>query len=140
MTDSTTPPPPPPGDGQPPFGGAPSAPSPLSESEGRTWATLAHVGIAASAVIGITIFAPLVIWLLGKDRSAYVDEQGKEALNFSILLMIIYVVGLITTFILIGFVILFVAWLVTIIFGIMAAIAASRGDHYRYPFNWRIVK
>jgi len=145
MTDNSTPPPPPPPPpeqppGGPPAGGQPSAPNPLSESEGRTYATLAHAGIAASSLFGVTMFAPLVIWLIGKDRSAYVDEQGKEALNFSILLTIAYIVGWILAIVFVGFLLVGAAWLCAIIFGIMAAIAANKGEHYRYPLNWRIVK
>ena len=137
MTDDSTTPPPP---EQPAAGQPAAAPAPLSESEGRTYATLAHVGIAASAVVGITIFAPLVIWLIAKDRSAYVNEQGKEALNFSILLTITYIVGWVLAFIFIGFLVLAAAWIASIVLGIMAAIAANKGEHYRYPLNWRLVK
>ncbi len=138
MTDDSTTPPPPP---EQPYSGQPAAaPAPLSESEGRTYATLAHAGIAASAVVGVTIFAPLVIWLIAKDRSAYVNEQGKEALNFSILITILYIVGWVTIWLFIGFLFLAAAWIGAVVFGIIAAIAANKGENYRYPINWRIVK
>ena len=128
-------PPPPyggqPGYGQPPYG----APVPLSPSDERLWATLAHLG-----PILVGFLAPLVIWLVLRDRSRFVDDQGKEALNFQIFLTIVYVVGGITTVILVGFVILLAAWVMALVFGIQGAIVASRGEHYRYPFTWRIIR
>lgn len=142
MTDNNaTPPPPPeqPAAGQP-AGGQPVAAAPLSDSEARTYVTLAHAGIAASGFIGVTIFAPLVIWLIGKDRSAFVEKNAKEALNFSILVTIAYIAGGILSIILIGFLLIFAAWLGAIIFGIMGAIATNKGEEYRYPINWRIIK
>lgn len=147
MTENNaTPPPPPeqPAAGQPtggqPVGGQPVAAAPLADSEARTYVTLAHAGIAASAFIGVTMFAPLIIWLIGKDRSAFVDKNAKEALNFSILLTIAYVVGGILSVILIGLLFVAAAWICSIIFGIMGAIATNKGEEYRYPFNWRIIK
>lgn len=81
-----------------------------------------------------------MIWLVFRERSRFVDDQAKEALNFQILLTIVYIVGSILIFAVIGLVIIPIAWLLAVIFGIQGAIAANRGETYRYPFNWRIVK
>lgn len=123
MSDTPTPPP-----------AAPAA-QPLSQSEERLYATLSHVGI-----IIVGFIAPLIFWLLGKDRSSFVDNQGKEALNFSILVTIGYIVGSVTTALLIGFLILPAVWIMSLIFCIQGGIAANKGTEYRYPFNWRIIK
>ncbi len=111
------------------------AAAPLSPSDERMWATLAHVG-----PILVGFLAPLLIWLLLRERSRFVDDQGKEALNFQIFLAIVYVVGVITAALVIGIFILLAAWLLAIVFGIQGAIAANRGELYRYPFNWRVIK
>lgn len=132
-----------PGDQQPPPGygyqqpAYPPAygPAPLSPSDERLWATLAHVGPILTSFL-----APLLIWLILRDRSRFVDDQGKEALNFQIFLAIVYVVGVITTFILVGFLILPAAWILSIVFGIQGAIVAGRGELYRYPLTWRVIK
>lgn len=121
---------PPPGYGPPGYGAAPR----LSPSDERMWATFAHVG-----PILVGFLAPLIIWLAFRERSRFVDDQGKEALNFQISLAIAYVVGVITTPILIGFLILLGAWVLAIAFGIQGAIVAGRGEPYRYPFNWRVI-
>lgn len=141
--DSPTPPQAPPayqapapGYGQtPPAYGQPVYAAPLSPSDERLWATLAHVG---GIVLGF--IAPLVVWLVFRERSGFVNDQAKEALNFQILIVIAYIVGGILTVVLIGGLILALAWLATIIFGIMGAVAANKGELYRYPFNWRIIK
>ena len=111
------------------------APAPLSPSDERTWATLAHV-----APIVTSFVAPLIIWLVFRERSRFVDDQGKEALNFQIFLAIAYVVGIITAALVIGLLIIFAAWVLSIVFGIRGAIAASRGEPYRYPLTWRVIK
>ena len=127
---SETPPPPPP----PPAAPVPQQP-PLSGSDERLYATLGHAGI-----IIIGFIAPLIVWLIGKERSEFVDDQGKEALNFSILVTIGYVASSILTFVFIGFLLFPLVWIFSVIFCILAAIAANKGERYRYPLNWRIIK
>ncbi|GAA5517605.1 hypothetical protein Lsed01_00011 [Demequina sediminis] len=123
-------PPPPPQSPQPPY-----APQPMSQSDERLWATLAHAGVILFGFI-----PPLIIWLVFRERSAFVNDQAKEALNWSILMAIASFVGAITTIAIIGFVILPLVGIAVLVFGILAAIAANKGEQYRYPFNWRIIK
>ncbi len=107
----------------------------MSESDERLYATLAHAGI-----ILFGFLPPLIIWLIGKDRSAYVDTQAKEALNFSILITIAYIVSSVLTVVLIGFFMYLAVIIVVLVFCIQAAMAVNKGQDYRYPFNWRIIK
>ncbi|MDO8145354.1 DUF4870 domain-containing protein [Isoptericola sp. 178] len=118
---------------QPPQGG--QALPPVAPSEERTWSIVAHAG---GILVGF--LAPLIVWLSYKDRSARLDDQGKEALNFQLTILIAYVVGWILTMIVIGGLIVFAAWVCTIIFGILGAMAASRDEWYRYPFKIRFIK
>ncbi|MEA2710677.1 MAG: uncharacterized protein QOF78_3278 [Phycisphaerales bacterium] len=134
---SVPPPPPPPGEpGQSSFG-TPGAiySGPAPTQDDRTMAMLAHLGGILFGFLG-----PLIIWLIKKDQSPFVDDQGKEALNFQITLLIGYAIGGATTFVCIGFVILPVVWIAGLIFGIMGAMAANKGEAYRYPFNIRFIK
>ncbi|MDN4472493.1 DUF4870 domain-containing protein [Demequina zhanjiangensis] len=107
----------------------------MSQSDERLYATLAHAGI-----ILFGFLPPLIIWLIGKDKSAYVDRQGKEALNFSILITIGYVVSSLLMVVLIGFVTWFAVLVISLVFCIQAAMAVNKGLDYQYPFNWRIIK
>jgi uncharacterized protein len=113
-------------------------PPPASVSqEDKTLAMLTHLsGIILSFIV------PLIIWLTNKDKAdkGFLNDQAKEALNFQITLLIIYVVGTILTVILIGALINLVAWLACIILSILAALKANEGVAYRYPFALRLIK
>lgn len=131
--------------GQPPYGppggqpygqpyGAPTPQPEMSPSDQKLWATLVHLS-------GLFIFiGPLVGYLLLKDRGQYVADQTREALNFQITVLIAVVVGTVTSIIGIGLIILFAAWILGIVFAIIAAVQANHGVWYRYPISWRIVK
>ena len=89
---------------------------------------------------------PLVIWMIKKDEMPFVDDQGKEALNFNITIAIIFV-GLLLLSILtlgIGLIIAIPAWIIIgiawLVFSIIAAIKANDGVAYRYPFTLRLIK
>jgi uncharacterized protein len=127
---------------QQPAQSVPAGP-PLSEMEDRQWASFAHLG-------GILSFLPaLIIWLVFKDRGRFTDEEGKEALNFQITLIIAYVVIWVLTAIItvvtfgFGAVVGLLAWLVWIagvVFSILGFMKAKDGQHYRYPFALRLIK
>ena len=108
-----------------------------ASQEDKTLALLTHLsGIILSFIV------PLVIWLTNKDKSdkGWLNDQAKEALNFQITLLIVYVVGTILTVILIGALINLVAWLTCIVLSIMAALKVNEGVAYRYPFALRLIK
>ena len=115
---------------------ATSAPSGASQ-EDKTLAMLTHL---SGIILGFIV--PLIIWLINKDKAdkGWLTDQAKEALNFQITLLIIYVAGTILTIILIGALINLVAWIVCIILSIMAALKANEGVAYRYPFALRLIK
>lgn len=115
----------------------PSSQTQLSQSDERLWAMLAHLTAIILGFIG-----PLICWLVQKDKSAYVDYHGKEALNFNILMAIIYVGATFLAIITcgIGGLIFPVIWIGQIIFSVLAGIAANNGEMYKYPVNWRLIK
>lgn len=128
-----------PGQGYPQHQGQGMSPSPaqapLSQNDERLWATLAHAGIPIVGFVG-----PLIVFLVFKDRSHWLKESSTEALNFSILYSIAQLIGSILTPVLIGLAILPVVFVVGVVFCILAAIASNKGEQYKYPVNWRIVK
>jgi uncharacterized Tic20 family protein len=89
--------------------------------------------------IFFSFFPGLIVWLLKKDESPYLGEQAREALNFQITLLIAYVVSGILVIILVGILLVWLVWVANIIFSIIAAIAASKGENYRYPFSLRLI-
>lgn len=70
----------------------------------------------------------------------FVDDQGKEALNFQITVAIAMIVSMILMLVLIGVVLMFLVGIAALAFTIIAAIKANEGQYYRYPFTLRLVK
>lgn len=106
----------------------------MSEQESRNIAVLVWVG-----TIFFGFIPSLIVYLIKKD-DAYVLDQSKEALNWSITVIIGWFIGIVTTFILIGFLVFIVVGICQLIFCIMGAIAASSGKPYRVPFALRLIK
>ncbi len=86
------------------------------------------------------ILGPLVIWLVKKDQSSFVDVEGKEALNFNITVAIAGFVSFLLMAVAIGFVLIFIVAIFWIVMAIVAASKASSGEHYRYPLTIRLVQ
>lgn len=134
--------PPPPAPAPPPAYGAAPPPAyaagpvqPLSDSDSRMWAMLSHIGGALLSWI-----VPLVVWLVFKDRSRFVEEQSKEALNFQITLFIAHIIAGILWVIVIGMILTPLIVIAGLVFGIIGGMAANRGEPYRYPFAIRLIK
>ena len=110
----------------------------LAESDERTMGLLSHILGGVTSFVG-----PLIIWLIKKEESPFVNDQGKEALNFQITILIGYVVAGIIAFLpFMGCIsgILYPAIGVTsLIFAILGGIEANKGVAYRYPFALRLV-
>ena len=102
--------------------------------ESRNMAVLCHL-LGLFGIIG-----PLIIWLLKKEEDWFVDDQGREAVNYHISLIIYYLVSWILCFVLIGFLLLFVLGILHLVFVIMAALKAGDGKLYRYPIAIRFIK
>ncbi|MFP5283340.1 MAG: DUF4870 domain-containing protein [Actinomycetes bacterium] len=106
----------------------------MSQSDERLWATLSHISVPFFGFL-----LPLVVFLVYRDRSPWLKENAGEALNFSILYTLAQLVSVLLAVVLIGFLLLPVVLIGGLIFCILAALAASRGEVYRYPLNWRLV-
>jgi uncharacterized Tic20 family protein len=87
------------------------------------------------------ILAPLILWLVKREGSMFIDEQGKESVNFQIS-MTIYAIA---ASILIaagglGIPLVGVIFIVDGVCVIIAAIRANRGDLYRYQVTIRFIR
>lgn len=111
----------------------------LPEAEEKTMGMLAHVLGAVTCALG-----PLIIWLIKKDDSPFVNDQGKEALNFQISAFIVYFVcGVLSIIPYLGCIFALLsmaAWVVVVVFAIKGGMAANNGQVYRYPFALRLIK
>ena len=129
----------------------PEPPPPVSSgatNDERQWAMFTHL----SALLGFLIpfgnvLGPLIFWQIKKNESAFIDDQGKEAVNFQItftlVMLALVTLGTILLIVLIGFVFYiaaFVAGIAWLVLSILAGIRANNGEYYRYPWTWRPIK
>jgi hypothetical protein len=134
MSEQTSPTPPADPTPTPPAGpvaGAYAGPAP--DKDAITMGMLCHLLGIFTGFIG-----PLVIWLIKKESSPFVDDQGKEALNFQI-------VALIATFAcFLGFclapILIAAVQITRIVFSIIATVKTNQGIAYRYPVTFRLIK
>ncbi|MBV8466347.1 MAG: DUF4870 domain-containing protein [Burkholderiales bacterium] len=112
------------------------------ESEGAAELTQDSKNMALLLWVGAIFFGfipPLILFLVKKD-DAYVYDQSKEALNWSITAMIGYFAGAILAVILIGFFVMAAVGICHLIFCILGAVATSEGKPFRVPFALRLIK
>lgn len=115
--------------------------------EERAWGALAHLSGVVGFLVGLSlvvpfgfILGPLVVWMLKKEALPFVDDQGKEAINFQLTMLIWFLICFVLKIVLIGWLL---EWIVGVIDVIMVVIAASKayeGKRYRYPFTFRFLK
>ncbi len=129
----------------------------------RTWSMLCHL----SALAGLlwwpgAVLAPLIVWQIKKNELPEIDPHGKEAVNFQLTILIIYLIAAVILGIIVGAVfgiglvwgspfafiggglgllsILGIISLVAIILAVIAGIKANNGEPYKYPFSIKFVK
>jgi hypothetical protein len=85
-------------------------------------------------------FIPSLIVYLTKKDDAYIQDQAKEALNWSITAAIGYISGMVLMVILIGFLVLPAVGICHLVFCILGAVGASNGNKFRVPFAIRLIK
>jgi uncharacterized Tic20 family protein len=111
------------------------------EKEARTWGMLCHLSALAGFLIPFgNIIAPLVIWLIKKDEHPFVDEQGKESLNFQISVAIYAFISGILVLVLVGILLLIIIAIASLILVIIATVKANDGISFRYPLTIRFIK
>lgn len=102
-------------------------------SDDKLWAVLSHL----SSVVGLGVFGPLIIWLIKKEDSPFVEDQAKEALNFQLTVLIAALVcG--ASCILSPLVI--VIGIGALVYAIVAALESNKGIAYRYPYTFRLIQ
>jgi uncharacterized Tic20 family protein len=103
-------------------------------SEDRNYAVVAHLLGILTMFVGA-----LIVWLVKKDDSPFVDDQAKEAVNFQITIFIAQAVAGFLTMFAIGCFLLPAILIANFILCIVAALAASQGRWYRYPMTLRFI-
>jgi uncharacterized Tic20 family protein len=112
--------------------------------DARMWAMFCHLaglaGLLPMTPVFGSIIAPLIIWQIKKDNFEFVDEHGKEALNFQISILIYALAAGLLCFVCIGLFLLPAVYIFDLIFLLIAAIKANNGERYCYPLSIRFIK
>ncbi len=102
----------------------------------RKYALAIHLTALLGVFIHLALLVPLVLWLVRKQESAYVDDHGREMMNVFLTGLVIVPVCAIT---IIGIPVA-IAWVIITFIGfIRGAVAASRGEYFRYPMTMRFL-
>ncbi len=114
----------------------------MPSREDRTWGMLCHISAVAGflAPCILNIVAPLVIWLMKREDSPFVNDQGREAVNFNITVSICTAICFVLAWIIIGIPLLFILGITWFILVLIATLRANDGVAYRYPFCLRLIK
>jgi uncharacterized protein len=124
-------------------------PAPVNPADSRNWGMAGHLS-ALVTLLGIPSFVgPLVVWLVRRNQDPFAAEHARESLNFNLSVLIYVIVGGIAAVILtvvtvgIGLIVIvpaaLVAMILWLVWTIQGAMAASRGEAYRYPVTIRMV-
>ena len=124
----------------PPFPPPPPQPPTCSAKDERLWATFCHLGGLGMYVFPFgNVIIPLVIWLVKKDEYPLVNDQGKEALNFQLSIMIYTIVSLVLLLAVVGIALLLAVLIFDVVMIVIASIKANEGVAYRYPLTIRFI-
>jgi len=113
----------------------------MDEAQEKTWGMLAHLSALAGFIIPFgNIIGPLIIWLIKKDESSFVNDQGKESLNFQISITIYCIVSAILILLVIGIFLLIGLGIFSIVMIILGAVKANSGEKFKYPLSIRFIQ
>ncbi len=113
----------------------PTSDVPEADSDSRAWAVAAHL----LPWVGLGFLGPLIIWLIKRDESPFVEEHAREALNFQISFLIYMIVSALLMLVVIGFFLFIGIAIFGFVVMIIAAIKAANGERYRYPLTIRFI-
>jgi uncharacterized Tic20 family protein len=125
----------------------------VPDADARQWAMFCHLAALAQFVLPSfgNVIGPLVIWLVKKDQHPFIDDQGKEALNFQISMSLymwllpaisgmLICVGIGIVLFPLAIVVVLALTLADVVLAIIAGIKASNGEAYRYPITIRFLR
>jgi len=106
----------------------------------RMFGMLCHLVALSGFVIPLgSIIGPLVIWLIKRDTSSFIDSQGRESLNFQISIVIYGIISAILILVGIGILLSIAVGIFWLVMTIIAAVKANEGVAYRYPLTIRFL-
>ncbi len=112
---------------------------PATARDERTWTVLLHVSQLCGFVLPLAGFVvPIVLWQLKKDQSASIDRHGRIVANWLVTALIAGTIFWLLSFLVIGIPLLMILALLCVVFPLIGATRASKGEAWPYPMSWRL--
>ncbi|MDO6656637.1 DUF4870 domain-containing protein [Anaerobacillus sp. 1_MG-2023] len=106
----------------------------------RQWAMYVHLSALSGYLIPLGhIIAPIILWSIKREDEPFIDDQGKESINFQISMTLYLVIAGILSLVLIGLILLPILLVMHLIFIVIASVKSNQGTLYRYPLTIRFV-
>ncbi|MCE5231347.1 DUF4870 domain-containing protein [bacterium] len=105
----------------------------------KMYSMLIHFSLLIS-YIGLGIIIPIVLWVLKKNESEFIDKNGKIVVNWIITAVIFAVICLPLTVILIGIPLLWLLAALNVVFAIIGGLKAMNGEAWPYPISFTFIK
>jgi uncharacterized Tic20 family protein len=113
----------------------------MDQTQELNWGMACHLAALSGFIIPFgNVIGPLVIWLIKKDESEFVDDQGKESLNFQISICIYAVIAALLILVIIGIFLLVGLGVFVLVMVILGTVKASKGERFRYPLTLRLIQ
>ncbi|MDX2016793.1 MAG: DUF4870 domain-containing protein [Planctomycetota bacterium] len=112
---------------------------PQADSNERTYAVFLHLTAALWFIIPVPIVPALIMWQIKKDTSPFLDDHGKEVVNFQLTMLLYGILFGLLSLIVIGIPFLIALPFFAVICAIVAAVKAGRGEFHRYPVTLRLI-
>ena len=112
---------------------------PHAEEWERTYTMFTHLSLLTVHLL-VPVLPALAMWLIKRDKSPFVDDHGREAVNFQISLLLYTILSaLLIPACGIGALFMLATYILGLVGMVIAAIAANRGEYYRYPATIRFL-
>lgn len=116
------------------------APSGAAASNGNGMLVAMHLSVLSGVIIPLAgLLVPLILWLTNRSNPRY-DAQGKEVMNWVLFLIIYSIVSGILVLVMVGILLVIAGAIGMVVFAILGAIKGSKGEFYKYPLPFRLLK
>ena len=110
-----------------------------AEHSDRVYAMVTHLTLLAGHVF-IMVLPALAMWVIRRRDSAFLDDHGKEAVNFQLSLLLYWGVAIVLSFVWVGYILFVPIYILGLVGMVLGARAANRGEYFRYPMTLRFVR
>jgi len=114
----------------------------MTARQEQVWACFCHLGAFLAFILPFSgmVLGPLVLWLLRRDASQFVNREGKKAVNFQLSVFVYLLMGLVLTWAYIGYAILTLLLCVDIVCVVAASLKANNGEDFQYPLTIQFIR